>query len=262
VLTAIVSRTRVWPRPLVIVTAWLAVAIAATCLFTLQIVFTGRAFSVVAVAQALLIIPTWMAITPAVLWFARNLPLTRDTWARRLPLYGALWFSFFVVSNVLIRIPFASMRANFFRDLAAGLSVFMTGSFLAFTVLTAIAHYVERRQGTAPAALHLRDGARSIVVPFDDINWIQSEDNYVLVHADSKSYTARQRMRDVESQLDAARFVRVHRSAIVNVVRVSEVRPLTHGDFEVVLRCGAAVRGTRSRRAALDVMRGRYSATK
>jgi hypothetical protein len=251
------------PRWVLIVGSWSIVACVAAFLFTAQMYFAGRTPRVAPIEEALLIIPLWMAITPVVLKMSERVPIARANWPRRVPPYVALWLAFFVVSNVLVRLPFSELRVHFFTKLAFGLAIFLPGSALAFALLVAIGHYVARRERVERTTdLRLRDGAKTFVVTFDDIEWIEAEDNYVLVHTVARSYTARQRMRDVESQLDKDVFVRVHRSAIVNVRRVSEVRPLTHGDFEVVLRAGVAVRGSRSRRSALDVMRGRYSATK
>jgi hypothetical protein len=251
------------PRWVLIVGSWSIVAAVAAFLFTAQMYFAGRTPRFAPIAEALLIIPLWMALTPVVFNMSERAPINRTNWPRRLPQYVALWLAFFVVSNVLTRLPFAELRDHFFTKLAFGLAIFLPGSALAFTLLVTIGHYVARREKVERTTdLRLRDGAKTFVVTFDDIEWIEAEDNYVLVHTPARSYTARQRMRDVESQLDKDLFVRVHRSAIVNVRRVSEVRPLTHGDFEVVLRAGVAVRGSRSRRSALDVMRGRYSATK
>jgi hypothetical protein len=260
---SLVSRARVLPRPVVIVGSWLVVAVAAALLFAAQMVFAGMTPRAGAIAEGLLIIPLWMVITPVVLRMSERAPMTRESWPGRLPAYAALWLAFFIASNVLVRLPFAELRHDFVKKLAFGLSVFLPGSALAFTVLVAIGHAVARRTRIERTGdLVLRDGARTLLVAFDDIEWIEAEDNYVLVHTARRSYTARQRMRDVEGQLHDGRFARVHRSAIVSIGRIAEVRPLSHGDFEVVLRGGASVRGSRSRRAALDVIRGRYSAAK
>ncbi len=256
-----------------IVGSWLVVAACAACLFTAQMLFAGRRLQAGAIAEGLLIIPLWMLITPVVLRMAERAPITRLSWPRRLPAFAALWLAFFVGSNVIIRVPFPELRADFLRKLAFGLSVNLPGSALAFATLVVIGHIVASRVArpatvdarhslSRNAHLVLRDGARTIVLPPEDVEWIEAEDNYVLVHTPQRSYTVRQRLRDVESQLDSASFVRVHRSAIVRVGRIAEVRPLGHGDFEVLLRGGASVRGSRSRRAALEVIRGRYSAMK
>jgi hypothetical protein len=273
VLASLLFRIR-WPRrSATIVGSWLVVAMVAACLFTAQMVFAGRKPDALVIAQALLIIPFWMLITPVILRMSERAPLTRQSWPRRVPAFAGLWLAFFVGSNVLVRVPFPELRVDFLRKLAFGLSVYLPGSALAFVTLMVIGHLLAERaaESEAPeeaapapraAQLVLRDGARTFVVQPDDVDWIEAEDNYVLVHTPQRSYTVRQRIRDIESQLDPATFVRVHRSAIVRVGRIAEVRPLPHGDFELLLRGGASVRGSRSRRAALDVIRGRYSATK
>lgn len=111
---------------------------------------------------------------------------------------------------------------------------------------------------TEPAAptpldghLTVRQWNRVHLVPIDDIDWVEAEDNYVVVHAASRRYRSRERISDIESQLDQRRFVRVHRSSIVHVAKIREVQPLTHGDHAVILRDGTVLRVARSRRRAL-----------
>jgi two-component system LytT family response regulator len=99
--------------------------------------------------------------------------------------------------------------------------------------------------------LAVRQWNRVHLVRVDDIDFIEAEDNYVVVHAASRSYKGRDRISDVESQLDTRRFVRIHRSTIVQVTRIREVQPLTHGDHAVILRDGKVLRVARSRRQAL-----------
>jgi two-component system LytT family response regulator len=99
--------------------------------------------------------------------------------------------------------------------------------------------------------LTVRQWNRVHLVPVDDIDWVEAKDNYVVVHASSRSYKGRERISDVEAQLDARRFVRIHRSTIVHVAKIREVQPLTHGDHAVILRDGKVLRVARSRRQAL-----------
>ena len=99
--------------------------------------------------------------------------------------------------------------------------------------------------------LTVRQWNRVHLVPVDDIDFVEAEDNYVVVHAASRRYKGRERISDVESQLDSRRFVRIHRSTIVQIARIREVQPLTHGDHAVVLRDGRVLRVARSRRQAL-----------
>jgi two-component system LytT family response regulator len=97
----------------------------------------------------------------------------------------------------------------------------------------------------------VRQWNRVHLVRMDEIDFVEAEDNYVVVHAASRAYKGRDRISDVEAQLDSRRFVRIHRSTIVHVAKIREVQPLTHGDHAVVLRDGKVLRVARSRREAL-----------
>ena len=105
----------------------------------------------------------------------------------------------------------------------------------------------------APIDGHLavRQWNRVHLVRVEDIDFVEAEDNYVVVHASSRTYKGRDRISELEAQLDARRFVRIHRSTIVHVAKIREVQPLTHGDHAVVLRDGKVLRVARSRREAL-----------
>jgi two-component system LytT family response regulator len=70
----------------------------------------------------------------------------------------------------------------------------------------------------------IRRGQRVIVVPLEDIDWIAADDYCCTVHVGDESHVMRESLRNLEQRLDPGRFVRVHRSAIVNLERVSEIR--------------------------------------
>ena len=100
--------------------------------------------------------------------------------------------------------------------------------------------------------LPVRQWNRVYLVPVEEIDWIEAEDNYVVVHAAGQHYRGRERIADVEARLDRRRFVRIHRSTIVHAARIREVQPLTHGDHAVILQDGTVLRVARSRRRALE----------
>ena len=99
--------------------------------------------------------------------------------------------------------------------------------------------------------LTVRQWNRVHLVPLEDIDWVEAQDNYIVIHAASRAYKGRDRISDVEGQLDARRFVRIHRSTIVHTAKIRELQPLTHGDHAVILRDGTVLRVARSRRQAL-----------
>jgi two-component system, LytTR family, response regulator len=102
-----------------------------------------------------------------------------------------------------------------------------------------------------PQQLIVRDGGRTLVIPYDEILWIEAEDYYVNIHARQRSTLARIPLKHLADGLDD-RFVRVHRSAIVNVAYVREVEPLASGDQRLMLSDGTELRVSRTYRAALE----------
>jgi two-component system LytT family response regulator len=109
----------------------------------------------------------------------------------------------------------------------------------------------------APAAVEprfeVRLGTRRQFIPESDVEWIEGGGYYSLLHVGATTHLLRETMQRLERRLDAARFVRVHRSAIVQVARVRELRA---GGAEVILESGQAVPVSRSRRAALAAALG------
>jgi two-component system, LytTR family, response regulator len=98
----------------------------------------------------------------------------------------------------------------------------------------------------------VRARGKVVVVKTDDIDWIEAADYYATLHVDREAHLVRQTMAELEASLDARRFVRVHRGAIVNIERVREVRSLLHGDSELVLADGTQVRLSRTRRTEFE----------
>lgn len=84
-------------------------------------------------------------------------------------------------------------------------------------------------------------GRHMEVVMVEDIDWIESSDNDVIVHIASERHRYRRTMEQVLARLPENRFIRVHRSAIVNLGRVRQVHPWFHGNYLLVLADGTRV---------------------
>jgi hypothetical protein len=234
-------------RWLVIVGSWLAVAALGAAIMSVQSIALGAERQTgAAILRVLVILPFWVAVTPVLLRAAERFPVRGEDWPRRLAGYVLAFIVFFVGSNAIVRLPHPT------RDLLLGLSTFVIPAALAFAAIVAIGHMLVR---PTPTHLVVADRGGALRVPFASIDWLEAEDNYVLIHTQERSYTARQKIGEVESQLDARQFVRVHRSAIVRVAAVQAVKPLSHGDYEIQLARGTTIRGSRSRRAALERLR-------
>lgn len=100
--------------------------------------------------------------------------------------------------------------------------------------------------------LAVRSGGRTVFVELGAVDWLEAADNYVRLHAGRREYLARETLASLEARLDPDRFVRIHRSAIVQIDRITETRALSHGDAEVVLRDGTSVSASRTWRDALQ----------
>ncbi|QSQ28224.1 response regulator transcription factor [Pyxidicoccus parkwayensis] len=96
-----------------------------------------------------------------------------------------------------------------------------------------------------------KDGGRVVFIGVDEVDWIEADDYYVQLHQGSRSHLLRESLRELELRLPQRRFARIHRSTIVNVSRVKELRPLAHGEAEVILHDGTTLRLSRSRREHL-----------
>jgi two-component system LytT family response regulator len=90
------------------------------------------------------------------------------------------------------------------------------------------------------------------VVRLTDVDWIETDGNYVHVHIGDTSHAVRGTLANLERQLHPARFARIHRRHIVNLDRVAEVRPWFAGDAILVLRDGKKLRVSRTHRAAFQ----------
>jgi two-component system LytT family response regulator len=93
---------------------------------------------------------------------------------------------------------------------------------------------------------------RVVLLNVSEIDWIEADGNYAKLHVGRKAHLLREKMHDLEVQLDPNRFVRIHRSIIVNLDRIKELHPHLNGDYIVVLNDGAQLKLSRSRREHLE----------
>jgi two-component system LytT family response regulator len=113
-----------------------------------------------------------------------------------------------------------------------------------------------RLAGAGPAHGHttrllVKDGERMFFVPVERIDWLEAEGNYVRLHCGREAHLVRATLSGMEEQLDPTRFTRIHRSTIVNLDRVKEVRPWFAGDYLVKLNDGGELRLSRRYRDRL-----------
>jgi two-component system, LytTR family, response regulator len=106
-------------------------------------------------------------------------------------------------------------------------------------------------QGSGVERLLLSGTGRTLVVKVEEIDWIEAADYCVRLHVGKRAHLLRRPLAELEAELDPARFVRIHRSTIVNIERVRQIRPQLKGDALVDLADGTELRVSRSFRSDL-----------
>jgi two-component system, LytTR family, response regulator len=94
--------------------------------------------------------------------------------------------------------------------------------------------------------LAIKDGQRIVRVDIEAIQWIDAAGDYMCIHAGADTHVLRATMHELEQRLDPRRFQRVHRSTIVNLARVKEMRPHLNGEYFLVLDSGHQLKLSRS----------------
>ena len=108
------------------------------------------------------------------------------------------------------------------------------------------------RQGQpAPHYLLLRERDQTRVLPMSAIDWVESAGNYVCIRAAGETHVHREPLARLHERLDPARFVRIHRSRIVNVSRIARLEPIVNGDHRVHLVDGTEMILSRTYRDTL-----------
>jgi two-component system, LytTR family, response regulator len=125
-----------------------------------------------------------------------------------------------------------------------------------------LAAELERERPEAPALappsekhsdrVMVRDGHGVAFVPVAEIDWIEARNYCARLHVGAREYLVRESLSSLIGRLDPARFVRIHRSSIINLDRLHSLEPYFHGSYVVKLRDGTRLTLSRSRRAALE----------
>lgn len=225
------------------------------------------------IAMSLLLLP-WLLIA------CDRWPLRLENWPSRLLLYllGSLcWTLIHVFGMVALRkiihaglgqsYDYGPWLASLLYEYGKDVQTF----FLIVTVAHGFAWYARQRQGEAhvlsapdagvpsvpeaalgkPLRFVVRKLGREFLIATDDIEWLQASGNYVNLHLAKQVYPLRSTIGGVEAQLDAAHFVRVHRSHIVNLRFIQSIEPTDSGDARIHMKDGASIPCSRRYRSAL-----------
>jgi two-component system LytT family response regulator len=137
------------------------------------------------------------------------------------------------------------------------------------TLVAEVRELLANRSGPPPAArtdsppaeptltrFIVKSGPRTRLVAASDVDWIEASGNYVRLHCGTDTYLIAKSIRELADALAPIQFVRIHRSVIVNVARIRELRTEDYRDYTVLLRDGQQLRLSRSYRPALEAALG------
>lgn len=105
-----------------------------------------------------------------------------------------------------------------------------------------------------PERFAVRKRGKEIMVEVADIDWVEAAGNYAVLHVGGETLEIRSSLTKLEAELDPKRFVRVHKSYVVNVARIAEVTPWISGDWRIRLQDGAEVNLSRRYRQRFEAL--------
>ncbi|HML15507.1 MAG TPA: protein kinase, partial [Bryobacteraceae bacterium] len=102
----------------------------------------------------------------------------------------------------------------------------------------------------------VKDGTKVHIIPIEKLDYVEAQDDYIALRSEKKNYLKQQTISSIEAQLDPKRFVRIHRSYIVNLERIARIEPYTKDSRVAVLQDGAQLPVSRSGHAKLKALLG------
>jgi DNA-binding LytR/AlgR family response regulator len=171
-----------------------------------------------------------------------------------------LWFNGVVGESYAFPITFDRLAYEFAKDI-------VNYAMLSAAVV-ALRHLLQRlpapvaaapppapsTAGPLPERFAVRKRGKEIMVEVADIDWVEAAGNYAVLHVGGETLEIRSSLTKLEGELDPKRFVRVHKSYVVNVARIAEVTPWISGDWRIRLQDGAEVNLSRRYRQRFEAL--------
>jgi two-component system LytT family response regulator len=113
-----------------------------------------------------------------------------------------------------------------------------------------------RSRSSGPVKIAVKTEGRILLIEANDIQWVEAAGNYAELHTGQDSHLVRETMTKLAERLPEETFVRINRSAIVNLAAIKELQPSFHGEYTVFLKDGAKLKLSRTHRDKLDRLLG------
>jgi two-component system LytT family response regulator len=107
-------------------------------------------------------------------------------------------------------------------------------------------------EGMGSQRMVIKSSGKIIFLKLEDIHWVEAFDYYIKIHIDEKFYLVRESMKHMELRLPSDRFIRIHKSSIVNLEKIQEMEHLNNSEYLIKLQNGTQLKVSRSYRKNLD----------
>ncbi len=219
----------------------------------------------------------WLLV-PLINWWLARFPIAQHPWWRSLPahLIATAPFSLLHTEGMVLlrklayrvvgeRYEFGPFWDNWLYEYRKDFVTYclIVAMLLAFRIYGLWLDARARKQGDlasldphptgAPLGrLIVRKRNREIILDAGDIDRIDADGNYVVIHAAGQSYRLRDSLEGLAGRLGEQRFARVHRAHVVNIDRIREIQPWDHGDYRILLKDGSFLNFSRRYRSRLS----------
>lgn len=246
--------------------AWTGLALFHYISFYFQHVNRGHPFLwLTTLAEFLVNYYVWVPIAAFVVWLGRKIPMSKQKWQRWTLVHVAACLAIATAHVAIITTMLqlakpevyvgATNREVYFDILFQLLHLEYLLYFGVLGLSYAIAFYEKRadQQGSPfLSRLAIKQEGKTVLLNTAKIDWLEAADNYVSIHCGAESFLLREKMHTLEKKLDPSRFCRVHRSFIVNVLRIEELRRTGSGEYQVILQGATCLPVSRRRKQAVQ----------
>jgi hypothetical protein len=170
-----------------------------------------------------------------------------------------LWFSAIMGETYKFPLTVDRLAYEFAKDVVSygmlSVGVAFLGRLFRRAPAPAAAPVEPMPAGPIPERFAVRQrGGREVMVEVADIDWVEASGNYAILHVGGDTFEIRSSLSKLETELDPKRFVRVHKSYVVNIARIAEVTPWISGDWRIRLQDGAEVNLSRRYRQRFETL--------
>jgi LytTr DNA-binding domain len=209
----------------------------------------------------------WLALLPLILWLAERIADRVSALSGRIALHLLATIAFSLVHSAgiwglrLLVYQLAGERYTLAGPLADTLLYEYRKDAVTYAVILMAYFLIKRLVAPAPSVaipnppsdvrIEVRDGNRIFLLKADDIEWVAAAGNYVELHGAFGTHLARRTLAEILGELTAHGFVQIHRSRLVQRTMVAKIETRQSGDFDVTLRGGSVIGGSRRYRSNL-----------